>query len=203
MSDSLQPHKLYLARLLCSWGFSRQVHWTGCHFLLQGIFPTQGPNPGLPHCRWILYHLSHQGIPYIWQPLIFFSPLVSLPALCWRYSSDFCLDYPLLVSTSLNNLIQPGDFNIPSLGCLQRRNSISDLGVLMSAAYGTCPFICLAHQGYCVYANRYSCEPLNLIFLVLCVLRRHPYLARHPSLRFVFDASSPEKSVALLILCLS
>ena len=35
----------------------------GCHALLQGIFPTQGPNPGLPHCRWILYHLRHQGIP--------------------------------------------------------------------------------------------------------------------------------------------
>ena len=34
-----------------------------CHFLLQGIFPTQGLNPGLPHCRRILYHLSHQGIP--------------------------------------------------------------------------------------------------------------------------------------------
>ena len=32
----------------------------GCHFLLQGIFPTQGSNPGLPHCRWILYRLSHQ-----------------------------------------------------------------------------------------------------------------------------------------------
>jgi len=27
----------------------------------QGIFPTQGLNSGLPHCRWILYHLSHQG----------------------------------------------------------------------------------------------------------------------------------------------
>ena len=35
----------------------------GCHSLLQGIFPTQGLNPGLPHCRWILYHLSHQGSP--------------------------------------------------------------------------------------------------------------------------------------------
>ena len=34
----------------------------GCHFLLQGIFPTQGANPGLPHCRWILYCLSHQGV---------------------------------------------------------------------------------------------------------------------------------------------
>ena len=33
----------------------------GCHFLLQGIFSTQGLNPGLPHCRWILYQLSHQG----------------------------------------------------------------------------------------------------------------------------------------------
>ena len=31
----------------------------GCHALLQGIFPTQGSNPGLPHCRRILYHLSH------------------------------------------------------------------------------------------------------------------------------------------------
>ena len=33
----------------------------GCHALLQRIFPTQGSNPGLLHCRWILYHLSHQA----------------------------------------------------------------------------------------------------------------------------------------------
>ena len=32
-----------------------------CPFLLQRIFPTQGLNSGLPHCRWILYRLSHQG----------------------------------------------------------------------------------------------------------------------------------------------
>ena len=32
----------------------------GCHALLQGIFPTHGSNPGLPHCRQILYHLNHQ-----------------------------------------------------------------------------------------------------------------------------------------------
>ena len=37
----------------------------GCHALLQGIFPTQGLNPGLPHCRQILYHLIHQGSPRI------------------------------------------------------------------------------------------------------------------------------------------
>ena len=34
-----------------------------CHCLLQGIFPTQGSNPGLPHCRQTLYPLSHQGSP--------------------------------------------------------------------------------------------------------------------------------------------
>ena len=45
----------------------------GCHALLQRIFPTQGSNPGLPHCRWILYHLSHQGSPRIleWVPSLF------------------------------------------------------------------------------------------------------------------------------------
>ena len=32
----------------------------GCHALLQGIFPTQGSNPGILHCRWIFYHLSHR-----------------------------------------------------------------------------------------------------------------------------------------------
>ena len=37
----------------------------GCHVLLQGIFPTQGRNPDLPHCRQILYQLSHMGSPRI------------------------------------------------------------------------------------------------------------------------------------------
>ena len=32
-----------------------------CHAFLQGMCPTQGSNPGLLHCRWILYYLSHQG----------------------------------------------------------------------------------------------------------------------------------------------
>ena len=35
----------------------------GCHALLQGILPTQGWNPGLRHCRWILYCLSHERSP--------------------------------------------------------------------------------------------------------------------------------------------
>ena len=41
--------------------FSREEYWSGYHALLQGIFLTQGSNLSLPHCRWIFYHLSHQG----------------------------------------------------------------------------------------------------------------------------------------------
>ena len=37
----------------------------GCHALLQGLFPTQRSNPGLPRCRQILYQLSHKGSPPI------------------------------------------------------------------------------------------------------------------------------------------
>ena len=61
VSDSLQPHGLYPIRLLHPWDFPGKSTGEGCHFLLQGIFPTQGSNPGLPHCGQMLYPLSHQG----------------------------------------------------------------------------------------------------------------------------------------------
>ena len=45
------------------WDFPSKNTGVGCHFLLQEIFPTQGLNPGLPHCRQMLYHLSNQRSP--------------------------------------------------------------------------------------------------------------------------------------------
>ena len=103
VSDSLKPHGLEPARLLCPWGFSRQEYWSGLpcppsgdlpnpgieprsptlqtnsllseppgkpkntglgsSSLFQRIFPTQESNPGLLHCRQILYQLSYQGSP--------------------------------------------------------------------------------------------------------------------------------------------
>ena len=45
--------------------FSRPEYWSGSLSLLQGIFPTQESNPGLPHCRQILYQLSHNRSPRI------------------------------------------------------------------------------------------------------------------------------------------
>ena len=47
------------------WDSPGQNTGVGSISLLQGIFPTQGSNPGLPHCRWILYCLSHKGSPGI------------------------------------------------------------------------------------------------------------------------------------------
>ena len=61
VSDSLWPHGLWPTMLLHPWDFPGKSTGVGCHFLLQGIFPTQGSNLGLPHCRQMLYHLRHQG----------------------------------------------------------------------------------------------------------------------------------------------
>ena len=66
MSDSFQPYGLQLAKLLYPWKFPGKNTGVGCHFLLQGIFLTQGSNPcllDLLHCRQILYSLSHLGSP--------------------------------------------------------------------------------------------------------------------------------------------
>ena len=58
--DSLWPHGLY-----SPWNSPGQNTGVGSLSLLQGIFPTQGSNPDLPHCRRILYQLSHKGSPRI------------------------------------------------------------------------------------------------------------------------------------------
>ena len=64
LCDPIDP-----SRLLCPWNSPGQNIRVGSCSLLQGTFPTQGSNPGLPHCRRILYHLSHQGSPSFSQIL--------------------------------------------------------------------------------------------------------------------------------------
>ena len=61
--ESLSHVQFFLSpwiRFLCPWNFPGKNTRVDCRFLLQGIFPAQGSNPGLQHCRQILYHLSHQ-----------------------------------------------------------------------------------------------------------------------------------------------
>ena len=57
-SCSLRPHGLY-----SPWNSPGQNTGVGSLCLLQWVFPTQGSNPGLPHCRQVLYQLSYQGSP--------------------------------------------------------------------------------------------------------------------------------------------
>ena len=58
---------LYDSMDCSSWNSLGQSTGVGGLSLLQGIFPTQGLNPGLPHCRWILYQLNQKGSPRILQ----------------------------------------------------------------------------------------------------------------------------------------
>ena len=60
VSNSLWPPGLY-----SPWNSPGQNTGVGSLSLLQGTFPTQGSNPGLPYCGWIFYQLSHKGSPRI------------------------------------------------------------------------------------------------------------------------------------------
>ena len=66
MSDFLRPHGLY-----SPWNFPGQNPELDNLSLLQGIFPTQGSNPDLLHCRQILYQLRHEGSPGIVEWVVY------------------------------------------------------------------------------------------------------------------------------------
>ena len=80
------------APLPCPWDFPGKNTGVDCCFVLQGIFLTQGSNLGLPHCRQILYHLSHQESP------LFFSswgcPANGHSALSWVRDTWTCVLCP-------------------------------------------------------------------------------------------------------------
>ena len=65
VSDSLPPCGLQPTNLLCPWDFPGKNSGAGSRSLPEGIFPIQEWKPGLLHCRWILYCLSHQESPRI------------------------------------------------------------------------------------------------------------------------------------------
>ena len=81
VSDCLRPHRLYSL-----WNSPGHNTGVGSYSLLQWIFPTQGSNPGLLPCRWILYQLSHQGSPVLvaqlcptlWEPMDYSPPCSSV-----------------------------------------------------------------------------------------------------------------------------
>ena len=85
VSDSLQPHGLYNP-----WNSPGQNTGVGSLSLLQGIFPTQGLNPGLLHCRWILYQLTHEGSPRILEWVAY--PISSRSSQCRNWTGVSCIE---------------------------------------------------------------------------------------------------------------
>ena len=96
MLYSLWPHGLY-----SPWNSPGQNAGVGSCSLLQGIFPTQGSNPGLQHCRQILYHLSHQGSCLWW----FAS---KRPGSVYLVFQDICFWTSELPSNQFNHHIKRG-----------------------------------------------------------------------------------------------
>ena len=74
-------------QVLCPWNSPGKNTGVGSHSLPQGIFPNQGSNPGLPHCRQILYHLSHRESQNSCNFLGFF--------IIFCYDICFCSQLPL------------------------------------------------------------------------------------------------------------
>ena len=75
-----------------------------CHPLLQGIFPTQGSNPRLLHCRQILHHLSHQGslgALHAWKSTWLISFQVSIRLTSALSSSNFNSGFSFMINPQL------------------------------------------------------------------------------------------------------
>ena len=99
-------HGLSPTRILCSWGYPEKNTGMGFHSLLLGFFSTQGSNPGLLYCRWILYWLRHQGLSVVghhWNNF-FFLFLISM--IIWfeklNLVEDFIKDFLIFMFTNTN-----------------------------------------------------------------------------------------------------
>ena len=88
VSNSLQPQGLQPTASSVHGDSSGKNTGVSGHVLLKGIFPTQGLNPGLLHCRWILYQLSYQGRPKRLQSHSILSYSSSLKMNCQRHFEE-------------------------------------------------------------------------------------------------------------------
>ena len=116
----MQPHGLY-----SPWNSPGQNTGVHNHSFLQGIFPTQGLNPGLLHCRWILYQLSYQGSPRILEWIAYpFSSWYSWPrnqtrvsciagVLFTNWATDSLRETPQKVKVAQSCLCDPSPWNSP------------------------------------------------------------------------------------------
>ena len=110
VSNSLRPYRLSPR----PWDFPGKNTGVSSHFLLQGIFLTQGLNPCLLHCRWILYHLSQQGSPQKFQAYVKILKIKKLQYRKSKRQENFasfpeklkCLESPPSLSTIISSTLK-------------------------------------------------------------------------------------------------
>ena len=137
LSDSSWPHGLY-----SPWHSPGQNTGVGSLSFLQGIFPTQGSNPGLPHCRRILYQLSHKGSPIILERVAypFFSGSsrprngTRVSCIAGRFFTNWSIREPLSMASvqfsSVQSLSHVRLFAIPWTAACQASLSITSSQLL-------------------------------------------------------------------------
>ena len=133
----------------------------GCHFLFQGIFPTQGSNPGLQHCRQTLYHLSHQ------ESIIYSVPHVQLQR--WA-----CYDMRMLWTRAFS----VGDPRLPAFQHRMFKVTTSWLDLAWLQGWLEVPsngsFLCVnqaTHKHQVLVASRLSLGKINDLNPVLLAKR--------------------------------
>ena len=124
MSDSLQPYRLH-----SPWNCPGQNTGVDSCSLLQGIFPTQELNPGLPHCRWILYYLSHKGNPRILEWVAY--PFSSRSSQCRNRTGVSCIAGGFFTSWAMRKIYLKGNiFNLLIANIVLTRKCIWYLKIL-------------------------------------------------------------------------
>ena len=164
---SLRPHGLQPMRVLCPWDFPDMNTWLGCHFLLQGIFPTQGSNLRLLHCQVDSLPLSLQGSPrYITTESYFKVRSSILPSIhSYIVNLHFFLSYMCKFKTFSRNspLIWNPSFWPPPISCnLEITESLLNLKA-------NCHFI----QQYLIYFlgnTNHSCKYVFIYFIFIVYL---------------------------------
>ena len=108
MSDSLQPCGLQSTRLLCPWSFPGRDTIVDCHFLLQGIFPTQGSNVCLLHWQVdslpLTHHRSHiytSVVQLLSHVQLFLTPRTAIP----QAFLSFTISWSLLKLMSIESVM--------------------------------------------------------------------------------------------------
>ena len=141
-------------RFLSPWNSLGKNTGVGSHSLLQGIFSTQGSNPGLLHCRQILYHLSHQGSP------------VSGIARVWTHSSFTML---LLVLKKEGREVNAFFFSMPK-GLNRLRVAIPASSTLIRQTSSYLNDFCLSRLHTHTHTHVYLMQHNTLVIFIFWVI---------------------------------